>query len=128
MGYYLSHPIGYDHKENEEVAMKKSKKSRQSPQVQFSVAWYKPEQWSRLLAISVDRENLERTYGDWLRQAEKNLADFAEQGGYPEKIVVDTEELLAWANERGLPVNGESRSQYASWLAREMDQSGRKRN
>jgi hypothetical protein len=108
--------------------MKKIKKSRQSPPVKFSVAWYKPEQWSRLLAISADRENLERTYNDWLRQAEKTLADLAERGGYPEKVQVDTEELLAWANERSLPVNGESRSQYASWLLMEIDQGRRKRN
>ena len=106
--------------------MKKSKKSRQARQVKFSIAWYKPEQWSRLLDISADRDDLEQTYGEWQLQAEKALADLAKRGGYPEKVVVDTEELLAWCNERGLPVNGESRSRYAAWLLKEKDQGNRK--
>jgi len=39
------------------------------------------------------------------------------------KVTVDTEELLLWCNERGLKVNGESRSQYASWLLQEKDKA-----
>jgi hypothetical protein len=41
------------------------------------------------------------------------------------KVTVDTEELLYWCDERGLKVNGDSRSQYASWLLREEDQKDR---
>ena len=46
---------------------------------------------------------------------------FAVQRVFPEKVLVDVEALLAWCNERGLPVNGESRSQYAAWLLQEKD-------
>jgi hypothetical protein len=101
--------------------MKKGKKMRQSKKMNLSVAWYKPEQWPRLKEISADRDKLEATYGEWQIMAEKAMADFAAQGGFPEKVVVDTEELLAWCNERDLPVNGESRSRYAGWLLREED-------
>lgn len=34
---------------------------------------------------------------------------------------MDTEALLRWFAERGLKVNSESRSRYASWLLKEMD-------
>jgi len=100
--------------------MKKSKK-KQHVQVKFSIAWYKPEQWQRLREISADADKLEATFEEWLAVAEKALVDFAARGGRAEKIVVDTEELLIWCNERNLPVNGESRSRYAGWLLGEMD-------
>lgn len=86
----MSYPTGYDGKKNRESAIKKSKKSRQSPQLKFSVAWRKPEHWSRLRDISAVWKNLERTYGDWPSQAEKARADFAGRGGYPEKTAAAT--------------------------------------
>ena len=94
---------------------------RQSKQMNLAVAWYKPGQWRRLKEISADRDRLEATYGDWQIMAEKAMKDFAAQGVFPEKVVVDTEDLLIWCNERELPVNGESRSFYASWLLKEKD-------
>jgi len=102
--------------------MKKSKKKR-PVQMRFSIAWYKPEQWHRLREISADADILETTFEEWLAIAEKALADFAARGGRAEKVLVDTEDLLAWCNERNLPVNGESRSRYAGWLLGEMDKN-----
>ena len=95
--------------------MKKSKK------MNLAVAWYKPEQWRKLREISADSGRLEETYGEWQIHAEKAMKDFAARGVFPEKVVVDVEALLTWCNERGLPVNGESRSQYAAWLLQEKD-------
>jgi hypothetical protein len=82
----------------------------------LSIAWYKPEQWQRLLGVSADLDQLEKTFGEWQIMAEKAFQNFAAQGVFPEKVVVDVENILAWCNERELPVNGESRSQYASRL------------
>lgn len=88
-----------------------------------AVAWYKPNQWSRLREISEDRNQLEETYREWQDYAEQALKDFAARGGLLEKVTVDTEELLAWCKERGLKVNAKSRSLYASWLLQEKDRA-----
>ncbi|MDW7771613.1 MAG: hypothetical protein SCH71_01865 [Desulfobulbaceae bacterium] len=100
---------------NEERARLEKKTAK----LKAAVAWYKPNQWSRLREISEDRDQLEKTYGGWQIYAEKALNDLAARGGFPEKVTVDTEELLAWCHARGLKVNGKSCSQYASWLLKE---------
>ena len=99
--------------------MKKSKKRRRTPPVNLAVAWYKPEQWSRLLEISADSDELETTHAEWLSLAEKALKNLTTQGLGVAKIEVDVEDLLSWCRERDLPINGENRSRYAAWLLEE---------
>ena len=101
--------------------MKKRKISKNKQPVKAAIAWYKPNQWQRLREIAEDRDELEATHEEWEILAEKALKDFAAKGLPVTKITVDTEELLPWCNERGLKVNGKSRSQYAAWLLQEKD-------
>jgi len=101
--------------------MKKHRKKKESVKINLAVAWYKPEQWEMLCEISEDSDQLEETYGEWLAHAEKTLKNIIAQGVFPEKILLDVEELQAWCKERGLPINGESRSHYAAWLLQERD-------
>lgn len=103
--------------------MKKGKMRKKRATLKAAAAWYKPNQWQRLREISEDRDQLEENHGEWQVLAEKALEDFAARGLSVTKVTVDTEELLRWCNERGLKVNGESRSQYASWLLQEMDKA-----
>lgn len=105
--------------------MKKGRKSKKPATVKVAVAWSKPDQWQRLREISEDRDGLEETYGKWQVIAEKALKDAAARGLPVTKATVDTEELLRWRNERGLKINGESRSQYASWLLQQKDKADR---
>lgn len=102
--------------------MKKGKPEKTAT-LKAAVAWYKPNQWRRLREISGDRDRLEETYGEWQILAEKALKDFAARGLPVTKVSVDTEELLLWCNERGLKVNDDSRSRYASWLLQEKDKA-----
>lgn len=87
----------------------------------MAVAWYKPTQWLQLKEISEDGDQMEETYGEWQLLAEKALKDFAAQGISPTKVEVDVNELLAWSKERGLPINGETRSRFAAWLSKEKE-------
>lgn len=105
--------------------MMKRRKTKKPATVKAAVAWYKPNQWQRLREISEDRDELEETYVKWQIIAEKALKDFAARGLPVTKATVDTEELLRWCNERGLKINGESRSQYASWLLQQKDKADR---
>ncbi len=38
---------------------------------QVGIAWYRPEQWARLLEISEDRDDLETTWEEWRREVER---------------------------------------------------------
>ena len=78
------------------------------------VAWYRPEQWARLREISEDVENLDDTYEEWRQKAEQVLRDSVPPDVILEKVDIDVEEVLAWCNVLGLPMNGQSRSRYVS--------------
>ena len=100
---------------------------KETAELRLSVAWYKPEQWNRLLEISADAAELEATFAEWLIHAEKTLKALGRRGVFPEKVDLDTEALLAWCNERNLKINSESRSQYASWLLKEQDKGNKRK-
>src|SRR5215813_5917526 len=77
-------------------------------------AWYRPEQWQRVRDISSDADDLADTYLKWLQLAEEKLKQLRSSGVLVEKVDIHSEQLILWCNERGLEINGESRSQYAS--------------
>ena len=86
----------------------------------IGIAWWRRDQWERLLEISEDAEGQYDNYDDWLADAQKNLAGGA--NGIPgQKVDLDVEELLAWCNEKGLRVNGQARAQYVVEVMRLRD-------
>ena len=94
-------------------------KTTDETQIVTGVAWYRPEQWQRLRDVSEDVENLEETYDAWLHTAERMLRDGIPADVVVEKIDIDVEEVLAWCNERGLPMNGRSRSEFVAERVRQ---------
>lgn len=60
------------------------------------MAWYRPDQWHRLLEIADDAEDLEETYEDWRASAEMAIEELSRSGLRPiQKVDVDVEQLLA---------------------------------
>lgn len=78
------------------------------------VAWYRKEQWSQLLQISEDAEQLEGTYEEWLGIASEHMTQIEAAGIPAQKVDLDVNELLAWCQSRGLPVNAESRARFTA--------------
>ncbi len=85
------------------------------------VAWYRREQWDRLLEISTDSHELESTFFEWVKQANEGLKDLERAGLSVEKVDVDVEELLKWCHSNNRPVNSEARSKYVVYKMRELD-------
>lgn len=104
------------------MGKKGTKKAHEEVGLAWGLAWYRPEQWARLREISVDADELEATFLEWLVIAEKARRDFEDNFLFPEKVPVDVEELLAWCRERKRPVDGQARSQYVAWLMREREE------
>ncbi|MEA3412470.1 MAG: hypothetical protein U9R74_13160 [Pseudomonadota bacterium] len=84
--------------------------------VNIGVCWYKEEQWERLKEIVSDPDNIEETYQQWRKDAEKTLTELKANRVDIKKVSVDTEEMLIWANEHGRPLDGEARSEYAAHI------------
>lgn len=97
--------------------MTETQKPKTNPEgegVVVGIAWYRREQWPRLLEISEDREKLEESYDEWLASAVKGLGTFGSQGLKAVRVDIDTEELLAWCASRNLPVDGKARAEYTT--------------
>ena len=92
---------------------RKKKAHRHPPQIVMGVAWYRPDQWDRLLQIVGDRENLEDTYDAWKSAAEESVRQFSRPGVFVHKVDIDVEELLRWCLAQNRPVDGAARSAYA---------------
>ena len=86
--------------------------------LQMGFAWYKPDQWSLLLQVSSDRDDLESTYEEWLSNAEATLNQIKSKGIQIEKIMVDVSELVQWCKDHKVPINGKSRSSYTTEVLR----------
>jgi hypothetical protein len=95
------------------------KKTFNESQIVTGVAWYRPEQWERLREVSEDVDNLEETYDAWLKTAEHLIRNGIPADVRVEKIDVDVEEVLAWCNVHGLPMNASSRSRFVSERVRQ---------
>jgi hypothetical protein len=80
------------------------------------VAWYRPEQWERLVTISSDADGLDETYEEWLRRATARFEELTASGMTLQRVDVDVEQLLAWCAVQGRPVDGAARSAYAAKL------------
>jgi len=88
----------------------------------MGVAWYRPDQWDRLLEISSDRAELENTYDEWKAVAEENLVNLAQHGYKLRKVHIDVEELLVWCNSQNRSVDGDARTGFTVMKLRESNQ------
>lgn len=87
--------------------------------VVLGVAWYRKEQWGRLLEISEDRDRLEETYEAWEASARASLPKLRRQGIIPRRVDIDVEELLRWCQSEGRPVDASARVIFTAEKLRE---------
>jgi len=83
-------------------------------EVIIGIAWYRPEQWSLLRALSSDPEVLEPTYAEWLAVVSKTVEDLQQRGISVKKIDVDVQELGAWCQSHNLVMDGAARATYVT--------------
>jgi hypothetical protein len=94
-------------------------KKKQSIKPILGVGWYKKDQWDLLKKSSVDRNDLENTYEQWLDNATEAIKNFSKSGYQIEKIDIDVQEMIEWCKNEGCTINGESRSKYISLKTKE---------
>jgi len=104
---------------------KRKRKADDTASSRIGVAWYRREQWDRLLEISSDRDELEDTYDEWQAMAEENLRKLVQHGYALRKVDIDVEELLSWCNSQNRSVDGDARSEFTVVKLRELDEAGK---
>jgi len=82
---------------------------------EVSIAWYRPEQWPRLLEVSIDGDRLHKTYEQWLDFTNDLVADIESNGQSVIKVEVDVEELTAWCKQQGLSLDGDARAEFVTY-------------
>jgi len=88
-----------------------------------ALAWYDPVQWAKLKAVADDPEKMDDCHADWRRGAERCERELRKLGIIASRVSIDIESLVAWCSANKLPINSESRAQYAVELASRLDQS-----
>ena len=89
----------------------------------IGVAWYRPEQWQRLLEVAVDRESLHETYEEWAADATARFEDFRRMGIRVQKVEVDLEELIHWCRVEQRKMDGEARSIFVAEKTTQLNES-----
>src|SRR5690349_8766442 len=93
--------------------MPKSKVSSPAPAI--GVAWYRPEEWETLRNGSTDKDQLEETHAQWLKEAERVVKQLRQQGLQIIKIDVEVADQMLWCESQKIPLNAEARSNYTAF-------------
>jgi len=78
----------------------------------IGIAVYKIEDWKRLLEISEDTHNLEKTWSEWNENIHKLEDKLTNEGIKFKEILIDLNELQNYCNRQKLRINSESRAQF----------------
>lgn len=89
-------------------------KIEKSERTVLGVGWYREDQWEFLLKNAVDREDLEKTYSEWLEGITEGMKNFSKSGIQCKKIPVDVNEMINWCINNRYPFDGASRSVFIS--------------
>jgi hypothetical protein len=113
--------------ETEKMGKQRNRKTRAKDElsVALGVAWYRKEQWGRLLEISEDRDRLEETYEAWEANAKASLPKLRKKDVIPRKVDIDVEELLRWCQSEGRVVDASARVIFTAEKLREMIETKR---
>ena len=106
-------------KEQDRVTSRRRRPSRRQRHDRLGLAWYTPEQWSRLRDLSTDKARLEDTYEEWRSFAEKAEADLLAEGVQVQRVPVDVDALATWCTQNRHPIDGEARAEFVAHLMRE---------
>jgi hypothetical protein len=94
-------------------AMRRQRK--QDAPVVVGLAWYRAEDWSTLKAMVADGDQFHHdSYASWLAQGEKVERRLRKQGHVVKRIYIEPGVFRAWCLLKGLPMDVNARTQYAS--------------
>lgn len=83
------------------------------------VAWYREEDYHRILSIMEDRHLMMASFSGWLAAAERFEKSSKSQGFDVVRVMIDPDRFVAWCNGRSLSCDARARAEYkndpANW-------------
>ena len=62
------------------------------------IAWYKKDEYDKLLRVIDDKDSMPLNYDDWLEIATAAMENLRKEGHNVKKVVVNIDELVDWCN------------------------------
>jgi hypothetical protein len=81
------------------------------------MSWYRAEDYGRILEIMEDADKLPPTYDQWRRGAERGERELKGRRDVVIRAMIDPDEFPAWCREKGLKLDADGRTTFASWVA-----------
>lgn len=81
-----------------------------------NMAFYRSEDWSRLLSIVDDRHVFHDTWEEWHQQYQKSKKQLTSQGFKVKDVVVNLDELISFCFLKGIKNDGEARSRFVTQI------------
>ena len=83
----------------------------------MGIAWYKEEDYERLLEIFEDSHKLPPTFDKWLQSAEKGFSNFRARGYRVIKVYIDPDTFPVWCRSTGHKIDAKARIDFANMTA-----------
>lgn len=97
--------------------MPKKLKNHAGARVQVALACFTPLQFDLLKLAAEDKSDIHATHAEWRADLEKTKQSVEEMGHVVLEVQIDIPSWVDWCKQQGLPLDGKSRSKYASYLA-----------
>lgn len=81
------------------------------------MAWYRREDYPRILAIMADRNLLPDTWEEWFKRAKKVRDELRRKGHIVEQVNIDPDTFPGWCDSRGMNVDAKARMALANETA-----------
>ena len=98
--------------------------TRQQPVPVLGASWYTESEWSAVKAAAADPELFERSFAEWVAMAEEALERMRLAGIEPRRVLVKSNELLAWCLVHNKPNNSSSRAEFVAEQMRIQSEGG----
>lgn len=83
------------------------------------MAWYREEDYPRILKIMDDAHTLPTTYNKWHQLAEKRESQVKREGHFTVRAIIKPDEFLAWCKATGNKVDSSGRMAFANKVAKD---------
>ncbi len=79
---------------------------------QVNLAYYRPQDWTRLLSITEDRKDLHDTWEEWHQEYLATMKKLRSMGLHVNQFTIDLDELVQYCFLKGMRITSSARSQF----------------
>jgi hypothetical protein len=78
------------------------------------MSWYYEEDFEHIKKLLVDRDNIGKSYKDWLRMAEKGYDQLISSGHLVEKVFINSKYFPKWCEKNNLVLDSKARLRFGN--------------